>query len=436
MKWQPMPAVARLPSGTRVEVLCGQPEQKYGMRAKLVLVLASDFSLDSRNARRASIRSLVWNFRAHVGAPVVELLLELVLDDRALFLDHQDFLEPLGELARAFALERPDHADLVHADADVGRHLLVDTEVVERLAHVEIGLAGGDDAEARIGAVDDHAVELVGAGEGQRCIELVLLVAVFLVEEIVGPAVVQAALGHFEIVRQVERHAVRIDRDRARAFHRLGDGLEADPAARIARHGPAQEAEIEHVLHPGRVEHRHHGGDEGVVALVRQGRGARRVVVAGQRQHAAVLAGADDVGVLEDVAAAVDARPLAVPHAEHAVVFGAREQVDLLGAPDRGRRHVLVQPGLELDVVVLEHPLRPPEVEVERAQGRAAIAGDITRRVEAGGEVALALHDGQADQRLHPGQKDPSLPGGVFVVERDSGERHEVSPKCRCCLMR
>ncbi len=25
--WQPMPASARLPSGTRVEVLCGQPEQ-------------------------------------------------------------------------------------------------------------------------------------------------------------------------------------------------------------------------------------------------------------------------------------------------------------------------------------------------------------------------------------------------------------------------
>jgi hypothetical protein len=28
MKWQPIPAKARLPSGTRVEVLCGQPEQK------------------------------------------------------------------------------------------------------------------------------------------------------------------------------------------------------------------------------------------------------------------------------------------------------------------------------------------------------------------------------------------------------------------------
>src|ERR1700730_7299576 len=32
MKWQPMPAKARLPSGTLVEVLCGQPEQKYGVR--------------------------------------------------------------------------------------------------------------------------------------------------------------------------------------------------------------------------------------------------------------------------------------------------------------------------------------------------------------------------------------------------------------------
>jgi len=28
MKWQPTPAIASLPSGTRVLVLCGQPEQK------------------------------------------------------------------------------------------------------------------------------------------------------------------------------------------------------------------------------------------------------------------------------------------------------------------------------------------------------------------------------------------------------------------------
>ena len=43
------------------------------------------------------------------------------------------------------------------------------------------------------------------------------------------------------------------------------------------------------------------------------------MVVAHQRQHAAVARGAGEVGVAEHVAGAVDARPLAVPDAEHAV---------------------------------------------------------------------------------------------------------------------
>ena len=41
MKWQPMPACAREPSGTRVDVLCGQPAQKYGRRLTASLALAS-----------------------------------------------------------------------------------------------------------------------------------------------------------------------------------------------------------------------------------------------------------------------------------------------------------------------------------------------------------------------------------------------------------
>jgi hypothetical protein len=36
--------MARLPSGTRVEVLCGQPEQKKGVRATLGGGAASSFS--------------------------------------------------------------------------------------------------------------------------------------------------------------------------------------------------------------------------------------------------------------------------------------------------------------------------------------------------------------------------------------------------------
>src|SRR5258708_28663886 len=52
MKWQPMPAMARLPSGTLVEVLCGQPEQKYGSRLSTTRGFASAFSLNPGQARR------------------------------------------------------------------------------------------------------------------------------------------------------------------------------------------------------------------------------------------------------------------------------------------------------------------------------------------------------------------------------------------------
>ena len=59
MPWQPMPAMARLPSGTRVEVLCGQPEQKNGVRASLICVVAvTGLSNASSRARRCSSTGL------------------------------------------------------------------------------------------------------------------------------------------------------------------------------------------------------------------------------------------------------------------------------------------------------------------------------------------------------------------------------------------
>src|ERR1700761_5295804 len=54
MKWQPMPARAFEPSGTFVEVLCGHPEQKYGVRvapATAIERCASGMSAAARAAR-------------------------------------------------------------------------------------------------------------------------------------------------------------------------------------------------------------------------------------------------------------------------------------------------------------------------------------------------------------------------------------------------
>src|SRR3546814_6513898 len=68
---------------------------------------------------RTRLVELADDARAHVRAPVVELLLELVLDQRALLLDDEDLILPFREPATALALERPAHCPLVARAADV-----------------------------------------------------------------------------------------------------------------------------------------------------------------------------------------------------------------------------------------------------------------------------------------------------------------------------
>jgi hypothetical protein len=102
---------------------------------------------------------------------------------------------------------------------------------------------------------------------------------------------------------------------------------------------------------------------------------------------------------------------------KHAIVARAGKQVDLLRAPDGGRRQVFVGARLELDVVLLDEALGLPQRLVEAAQGRAAIARNVARRIEPGSQVALALHHRQTDQGLGPGQIDPAAFEHVLVVE-------------------
>src|SRR3954454_136595 len=128
---------------------------------------------------------------------------------------------------------------------------------------------------------------------------------------------------------------------------------------------------------------------------------------------------AGEVGMAEGIAAAVDARALAVPHAEHAVVSAFAAQLRLLRAPERGGREVFVDAGLETHMRGGEEFLRALELLVEAAERGAAIAGDKSRGVESGAAVALALHQAQAHQRLKAGDEHPALRQLVFIVERD-----------------
>ena len=359
--------------------------------------------------------------RAAAGLHVEQRVLQLLLDQRALFLDHQNLALAGGEGRDALGLERPDQAHLVDGKAQALGFGIVDAELVQRLADVEIGLADGDDAEAGVGAAHHQPVEPVGAPIGERGRDLHLIDAAFLAQPVVGPADVNAVGRQMVVGRGVDFQAMRIDVDRGRGIHRLAQHLEADPEAGIARHLEGMQAPVEIFLNRCGVDHRHAGRDEGGLALVRDSGRLGHVVVAGQRHDAAVLRRAGVVGVLEDVAAAVDARALAVPHAEHAVVARAGVEMDLLGAPQRRGREVLIGAGLELDVALLDEFLGLPKRLVEAAQRRAAVAGNVARGVEARGQVALALHHGQPDQCLRAGQIHPARFENVFVVQGHRG---------------
>jgi hypothetical protein len=158
--------------------------------------------------------------------------------------------------------------------------------------------------------------------------------------------------------------------------------------------------------------------DQGVLALVRDRRGLGARIVPREHQYAAVGRRTGVVAVLERVAGAVDARALAVPDAEYAVVARTGQVVHELRAPDRRRGEVLVDAGFEVDAVLGEERLRLPECQVVGAERRAPVAGDEARRVESGSEIAPALHERQPHQCLDACEVDPAGFARVLVVER------------------
>ena len=135
----------------------------------------------------------------------VEDFLHLRFDQRTLFLDGEHLGQAGGKFAHTGFLQRPGHGDLEQAQAQVGRHFLVDAQVGQRLAQVGIGLAGGGQAQGGLdagGLAPQHAVQLVGADIGLDRRQLVVEQARFLAQEIDEvEADRKPAFGHGEIGR-------------------------------------------------------------------------------------------------------------------------------------------------------------------------------------------------------------------------------------------
>ena len=61
--------------------------------------------------------------------------------------------------------------------------------------------------------------------------------------------------------------------------------------------------------------------------------------------------------------------------------------------------------------------LRLPQFQIEATERRTAIAGNEAGGIDAGSAVAHLLHQRQAHQGLHAGQKDAAFLACVFVIK-------------------
>ena len=164
-----------------------------------------------------------------VAGVVVEIFLELALDDAALFFNHQHFALFANEIERGVVGQRPHQADFVDVQAQSMRLLSVDAEQPQRLHQIHVPFAGRDDAVARIGRVKNSAINRIGCGKRKYGCFLGLKTLFDMRSRQVRPADVQPAGRRIEI--RDDECGVGRQRNRHCRFHRLGDGLEANPHA-------------------------------------------------------------------------------------------------------------------------------------------------------------------------------------------------------------
>ena len=128
------------------------------------------------------------------------------------------------------------------------------------------------------------------------------------------------------------------------------------------------------------------------------------------------------VGVLEHVAAAVDAGTFAVPDAVDAVDLRTGEQVHALAAHYRGGGQFLVHRRLVHDAMLVEQSADARQGQIVPGQRRAFVTGDEGAGSQPGSGIAPLLIDGKPHQRLNSRQINAAFKHGVFVVKCD---RHE-----------
>ena len=121
--------------------------------------------------------------------------------------------------------------------------------------------------------------------------------------------------------------------------------------------------------------------------------------------------------MLERIARAIHAGPLAVPEAEDPIHRALGVGLDALCAQHLGGAKFFVDGRHELDTGLLQPVTLLPDHLVHHAQRRSAVAADEAPGVPLLAFVVLALHQHQAHQGLCARQKHRALGGPDVVLE-------------------
>ncbi len=327
----------------------------------------------------------------------------LLLDEGPLLLDHQDLVGGVGQGQHRRRHDRVGEGQLEDPDAGRGQVVGPDPAGLQRAEHVAVGAAGAHDAEPGVSLGPDRAVEPLGLDPclrgPQPPVDPQLLE--------VGP---QDRAGRLVLPRLAVDHQLRLDVgepgrvgvDRTDAVGDGGDDADADPRPARPAEPEGVDGQVEQVLLVGGHEDRHRGVGQRGVGVVGEGRRLGRGVVSDEQHGAAVGPDAHQVGVLQHVAAAVEAGPLAVPGTDHAVDAVVGHRRAHLRPPHRRRGQLLVQPRLVDDPMLAEPSAEAAESQVEGAQRRARVARHERGRVEAAADVDGAPHEERLADRLHP----------------------------------
>ena len=131
-------------------------------------------------------------------------------------------------------------------------------------------LAGGDEADPRLGQLVDGPIDRIGRGKGGCGIEFRLHPVLKVKAWRIRPADMQTV----GIVpdRWADKLWQRVEIDRGTSLDQLGDGFHPHPEPGIAGQSEAKQAEGDQFGDCRRVQHRKRGADEAVFRLVRDRR--------------------------------------------------------------------------------------------------------------------------------------------------------------------